>query len=260
MVELQGCSEEKCDLFDFMSNFVGLSVLHPGGLKATDKLAEELKLNSRTKVIDIACGKGTTAIYLAQRFGCQVVGIDISKDMIEEAKALAKKKKLDHLVTFQVGDAHALPFPDNKFDIALSQAMLILVEDKTKAIQEAMRVIKPNGTAGWIELSWKKPTTDEFMDEVTNEMCAYCMENVNTFEAWETLFKDAGVKNIVVHKNTMEFNGMKDMISDEGFRNTLSVMYNYITNSKIRARVKKLNNFILSHPEYFSYGIYICKK
>jgi len=53
---------------------------------------------------------------------------------------------------------------------------------------------------------------------------------------------------------------MKGMISDEGFKNAINVMFNYIGNSKVRSRMRKLNDFILSYPEYFGYGIYICKK
>ncbi|UCH89006.1 MAG: class I SAM-dependent methyltransferase, partial [Thermoplasmata archaeon] len=124
------CSIETCDLFDFMANYVGLSVLHPGGLKATEVLAKELKIDENTRVIDIACGKGTTAIHLAQNFNCQVVGIDISEDLIKQAKDLAKKKNVDQLVSFRVEDALNLPFSEGEFDVAVSQAMLILVEDK----------------------------------------------------------------------------------------------------------------------------------
>lgn len=260
MAQTGGCTIENCDLFDFMAKYVGLSVLHPGGLKATEKLAENLKINRNTKVIDIACGKGTTAVLLAQKFGCQVVGVDISDELIDEAKKLARKSGVKDLTTFQVGDALALSFSDDEFDVAISQAMLILVGDKLKAIQEAMRVIKPGGSAGWIELSWKQPPSEKFLDEATNEMCAYCMENVNTFEAWEEIFKKAGVKNIVVEKNSMEFNGMKSMIADKGISKMFNVMFKYIGNSRIRNRMKKLNKFILSYPQYFGHGTYICKK
>jgi ubiquinone/menaquinone biosynthesis C-methylase UbiE len=259
-VEAPTCTIETCDLFDFMAKYVGLSVLHPGGLKATEKMAEDLHISKSTKVIDIACGRGTTALFLAQKFDCQVVGVDISEELIEEAKELAKKKGLEDLITFQVGDALDIPYSDGEFDVAISQAMLILVGDKIKAIHEAMRVIKPGGAAGWIELSWKKPPSEKFMDEATNEMCAYCMENVNTFDAWEEIFKEAGVKKIEVHKNSMEFNGMKSMIADEGLSKMFNVMFKYIGNSRIRNRMKKLNKFILSYPQYFGHGLYVCRK
>ncbi len=73
---------EKCDLFDLMATHVGVTVIHPGGFAATRKLAVSCHLDSETKVVDIACGKGTGAVYLAQRHGCQVVGLDICEDLV----------------------------------------------------------------------------------------------------------------------------------------------------------------------------------
>jgi len=53
--------------------------------------------------------------------------------------------------------------------------MLVLIEDKVRAIQEAKRVIRPNGSAGWLELTWKKPIPPEFLRILSDVICAYCM-------------------------------------------------------------------------------------
>ena len=82
MIESEKCTIEKCDIFDFMAQHVGLSVLHPGGFEATSELANRCGFNEDQKIIDIACGKGTTSIYLAKRFGCKVIGIDFSERLI----------------------------------------------------------------------------------------------------------------------------------------------------------------------------------
>jgi len=76
------CTIEACDIFDFMANHVGMTVIHPGGYDATRKLAESCHLDNHTRVVDIACGKGTSAVYIAERYGCEVVGIDISVDLV----------------------------------------------------------------------------------------------------------------------------------------------------------------------------------
>lgn len=171
-MEDKSCSIERCDIFDFMVNFVGLTVIHPGGFTATHELAESCKIDSNMKVVDIACGKGTTSVYLAKRYGCEVVGIDISEDLISQSNRLAKNERLEGQVSFHTGDALDLPFEDNEFDVAVSQAMLILVDDKKKAISEALRVTKPGGYLGWLELSWKRQPTIEFLDGVSNVLCA----------------------------------------------------------------------------------------
>lgn len=254
------CSIEKCDIFDFMAKFVGLSVLHPGGFEATTTLAEACKINEQTRVLDIACGKGTSAIFLAEKYGCQIEGVDISEELIEEAKKFARQSNVRDRVSFRVGDALNLPYADNEFDVAVSQAMLILVPDKSKAVHEAKRVVKPGGYAGWLELSWKQQPTKEFLDIVSNVICAYCMMNVLTFENWEKLFNESGFSQVEVIKSSMDVTSMKRMIQDEGFSNSIKVMSKYLFNKRVRKRMKTLNKFINSNPQYYSYGIYVAMK
>ena len=103
-------SIEKCDIFEFMAKYVGLSVLHPGGFDSTKRLLGKCNIDKTKRVIDIACGKGTTSILIAKKYECKIVGVDISADLIAEAKELAKRNRVDHLIDFQVADATYLPF------------------------------------------------------------------------------------------------------------------------------------------------------
>ena len=250
------CTIEGCDIFDFMARHVGLTVIHPGGFNATRKLAESCHLGSHMRVVDIACGKGTSAVYLAERYGCDVVGIDISEDLVAQAIALAKKRGLAERVTFRVGDALRLPFRDNEFDAAVSQAMLVLVKDKRQAVREALRVVKPDSYLGWLELSWKKQPAAEFLDAVSNVLCAYCMQNVDTFGGWEQLLQEAGVKHLQVLSFSMANSGITGMLANEGPLNTSKVMFRYMTNARIRKRMSTMRRFFREHTDYFGYGIY----
>ena len=99
------CNEtsiEKCDIFEFMASYVGLTVLHPGGFESTRKLLHMCLLDSSKKVLDIACGKGTSSILIAKKYGCKVVGIDINPILIKEAIELSLRHRVDHLVEFHV--------------------------------------------------------------------------------------------------------------------------------------------------------------
>lgn len=255
-----GCTIEGCDIFDFMAKHVGLTVIHPGGLKATRSLAESCHLDRNKRAIDIACGKGTSAVYLAERYGCEVVGIDISQDLVAEATSLANRKGLDGKVTFRVGDALELPFSDDEFDVALSQAMLILVGDKRKAVQEALRVTKPGGYLGWLELSWWKQPTEKFLDDVSNVLCAYCMLSVHTFQEWEALFTEVGINNLQTMAFPLGNGGMRGMLADEGLINAGQIMFKNLTNSRIRTRMSTMSRFFEAHTDIFGYGIYTARK
>lgn len=254
------CSVEACDIFDFMAHHVGMTVIHPGGFDATRRLAESCHMSPQTRVIDIACGKGTSAVYLAERYGCEVVGIDMLGDLITQANVLAKKRGLTGKVTFRVGDALQLPFPDNEFDVAVSQAMLVLVSNKRKAIQEALRVVKTDGYLGWLELSWKKHPTPDFLEAVSNVLCAYCMQNVHTFQDWENLLKETGVKQLETTPFSLRNGGILGMLGDEGFINTGRIMFRYMTNARIRKRMTSMNEFFKDHTDYFGYGVYTGRK
>jgi ubiquinone/menaquinone biosynthesis C-methylase UbiE len=247
-------------MFDFMSDYVGLKILHPGGIDATKQLLDILSIEKDMKVLDIACGKGRTSVQIAKKYGCKVVGIDILENSIKEAKEHAKKHGVEHLVSFQVANAEKLPFNDNEFDITLAQAMLILVNDKSKVVREASRVLKPTGRSGWIELSWKKSSDNEFLERASKEICAKCISNVVTFDDWQNIFKQSGYPFVKVSRYDMTYRGFTKMLSDEGFINSTRVMYRYISKPKIRKRMQKLNNFFKSYPEYLGYGIYLTEK
>ena len=255
------CSIEKCDVLDFMSNTVGMTVLHPGGLSATRQMAEACQIGPQTRVLDNACGSGSTAVYLAQKYGCQVVGVDISKEMVAQATALVRQKGLERQVSFREADALALPFSADEFDVVVSQAMLILVSDKKQAVREALRVTRPGGRLGWIELSWKQPPTSEFLQTVSDVLCGYCMLNAQTFHGWETLFLEAGARQLkTMPSASMQMSGMRGWLADEGLLNASRIMYRYLANDRIRKRMDTMRRVFKENSQYFGYGIYLGQK
>src|SRR5713226_8047109 len=76
---------------DFAKLLLG-DCFHPGGVKLTERLGELLNLTPQSRVLDIASGKGTSALFLAERFGCEVLGVDYSDQNVEQANAAAAAK------------------------------------------------------------------------------------------------------------------------------------------------------------------------
>jgi arsenite methyltransferase len=97
-------------------------------------------------VLDIGCGNGFDALVAAKMVGPQgrVVGVDVTPEMIDKARANLALMPLPN-VTFQVGEAEALPFGDHEFDVVISNGVFNLTADKEKALREAHRVLKPGG-------------------------------------------------------------------------------------------------------------------
>ena len=97
-------------------------------------------------VLDIGCGAGVDSLVAGHLAGPdgRVVGLDVTPAMIERARALQARLGLAN-VTFQVGEAEALPFPDASFDAVISNGVFNLTLNKEKALHEAHRVLKPGG-------------------------------------------------------------------------------------------------------------------
>jgi arsenite methyltransferase len=97
-------------------------------------------------ILDIGCGAGVDSIIAASLVGPSgsVTGIDLVPEMLARASENARLAGVDN-VTFQESSAERLPFPDNSFDMVISNGVFNLVVDKVKALSEVFRVLKPGG-------------------------------------------------------------------------------------------------------------------
>jgi ubiquinone/menaquinone biosynthesis C-methylase UbiE len=87
---------------------------HPGGFDTTRRLGEMMSLNHASRVLDVACGKGTTAVFLAKQFACKVVGIDYGNHNVGAARVLAQTEHVEGQVQFERSDATESLYPATK--------------------------------------------------------------------------------------------------------------------------------------------------
>ena len=116
---------------------------HARGFPATVELAERLPIRRGDRLLDIGCGIGGPARYLADRFDCRVDGIDITPAFIDTAARLTELLHLQGRVIFELGDGNHLPYADASFDGAYSQHVTMNVPDRPRFFGEAFRVLKP---------------------------------------------------------------------------------------------------------------------
>ena len=96
-------------------------------------------------ILDIGCGIGGPARWIAYAFGCRVTGIDLTPEFCAAARELNDITGMSDRVTILEGSALSLPLPDVTFDRTYSQNVLMNIAGKTGVYREAFRVMKPGG-------------------------------------------------------------------------------------------------------------------
>jgi demethylmenaquinone methyltransferase/2-methoxy-6-polyprenyl-1,4-benzoquinol methylase len=113
-----------------------------------------VRANQSQRVLDVATGTGLVARELVRHYGCEVVGLDQSAQMLAGAKArLDADAGLARLVSLRRGEAERLPFSDSEFDHLTFTYLLRYVEDPGATMAELARVVKPGGRIASLEFA-----------------------------------------------------------------------------------------------------------
>jgi len=121
---------------------------HIGGRKASEDFLDQLGFRADKHVLDVGCGLGGAARFVASRYGNRVTGIDLTSEYVETGKALCKWVGLDQRIALHQGSALAMPFADNHFDGAYMLHVGMNIEDKDKLAAEVARVLRPGSAFG----------------------------------------------------------------------------------------------------------------
>ncbi|MBE2894579.1 class I SAM-dependent methyltransferase [Spirabiliibacterium falconis] len=218
---------------------LGKKRLRPGGRKATEWLFSQGQFNAQSAVLEVACNMGTTAINLAQHYGCQITGVDLDENALAKARANIEKCGLSNLIHVQRANATKLPFADNSFDVVINEAMLTMLplEAKQKAVREYFRVLKPGG---------RLLTHDVMLTrEHDNDIIAALRNAINitvtplSEHDWQQLFLDCGFARTSHIKGDMTLLSPRGMLYDEGVLGTLRIVRNALR-AENRATFKKM--------------------
>jgi len=121
---------------------------HIGGRLATDNLINQLNFSEQGHVLDVGCGLGGAARYVATNYKSRVTGIDLTPEYIETGKALCSWLNLDKDITLEHGSALSMPFQDNMFDGGYMLHVGMNIDDKASLFSEIYRVLKPGSFFG----------------------------------------------------------------------------------------------------------------
>ncbi|MGK5639517.1 SAM-dependent methyltransferase [Streptomyces sp. URMC 126] len=136
--------------------------------RTVERLAERLaeRLGPGRRVLDLGSGYGGTARYLAGRFGCRVVALNLSEEQNARHRAVNAERGLDGLVDVVTGSFHDIPSDDGAFDAVCSLEALCHSDDRARALAEATRVLAPGGVLAFTDVMAADGTPDDVLRPV----------------------------------------------------------------------------------------------
>jgi arsenite methyltransferase len=184
----------------------------------TDQMFDAIEFAPDDRILDLACGEGWASRLLAGRVGscCQIVGVDIADGMIQRASF--KSEAFPNL-SFQCGQAHALPFFSNSFTKAFCIESFYYFESQEMVLRKLMRVLRPDG-------------------ELFLLFCLY-KENLGSLEFPDWVRVPVHLRSISEYKRILENEGWEDVKTQEFISDTASQEHPGFHDRALFIRAKK---------------------
>lgn len=148
-------------------------------------------------VLDLGSGGGFDCFLAVKAVGKtgQVIGVDMTPDMVSKARKNAEKAGFDN-IDFRLGEIEHLPVADNSIDVIISNCVINLSPEKEKVFKDAFRVLKSGGRLAISDVV----ATAELPEKIKKDMALYsgCMAGASTIDELDSILKKTGFKNIQI--------------------------------------------------------------
>ena len=168
--------------------------IHVGGEEDTKILAQKVGIslgNKKIYLLDICSALGGPARQLAKDYGINIVGLDITPEMIEEAKKRTKDESYANKIEYRLGSGLDIPAHAESFDIIWGQDAWCYVRDKKRLIEEAYRVLKSGGYIGFTDWIWGPVDPPEAIADYLMEFMVF--PDLETLDGYTQLIKTTGM-------------------------------------------------------------------
>ncbi len=160
-------------------------------------LAKTLDLKAGDHVLDAGCGVGGSSIWLAETFGVKVTGITIAPQQIDQAIKNAKKRGVEHLVSFQLEDYTQTSFNDESFDHIWGLESVCYALKKSDFVKEAFRLLRQGGGFAVADgFANKRELTPQQWRQVLKVLNGWSMPNMATADEFNGYLSTVGFSNV----------------------------------------------------------------
>lgn len=171
--------------------------IHVGGAEQTEVLAEKVGLDRSGQglsLLDICSALGGPARHLAEKYGVNVVGLDITPEMVAEAEKRTKGKAYADKIEYRIGSALDIPSKLDTFDVVWGQDAWCYIRDKPRLISEAIRVLKKGGTLAFTDWIWGSVAPTEEESDYMMEFMVF--PDLQTIDGYKNLIEGQGLEII----------------------------------------------------------------
>lgn len=135
-----------------VDSLAAVDEFHIRGRASTTELAELADIGAGDRVLDVGCGIGGSARYLAEHRGCPVTGVDLTAAYCALATELTARCGLGDRVSFRQASALELPFADASYDVVWTEHAQMNIENKRRFYAETARVLCPGGRLAFYDI------------------------------------------------------------------------------------------------------------
>jgi cyclopropane fatty-acyl-phospholipid synthase-like methyltransferase len=173
-------------------------------LKMNEVLARYAQITSHDRVLDAGCGYGGSAIWLARMPGCQVTGIDIVPEQIEQAQRFACRYQVSDLAQFACMDFTRTTYADASFDVVWALESVVHIDRKGAFLQEAHRLLRQGGRLLISEylLRDSPPLSSEEHARLAPWLEGWAMASLLTSSDYDQLFAISGFRRVQIYDLT----------------------------------------------------------
>ncbi|MEE1751581.1 SAM-dependent methyltransferase [Streptomyces sp. SP18CS02] len=182
--------------------------------RTVERLADRLagSLGPDRSVLDLGSGYGGTARYLAERFGCRVVALNLSAAQNERHRRTNAERGLDDLIEVVTGSFHEVPFADSHFDAVCSLEALCHSTDRSRALSEAVRVLKPGGTLAFTDVMADEDTPSEVLRPAVSRLG---VDELATVTFYRRRLAELGLQDVVFDDHSEQLVNHYDRLTEE---------------------------------------------
>lgn len=200
------CFQRFLDNVQYKSNGIlryervfGDGFVSTGGIETTKEFVAKLDLKAGQKILDVGCGIGGGDFYMSENFDVDVIGIDLSINMISFALERAIGRKCS--VEFEVADCTKKTFSDETFDVIYSRDTILHIQDKQGLFRSFFKWLKPGGKILISDYCKKSAESSEEFTEYIKQRGYY----LHDVESYGQMLTDAGFQGVIAEDKTNQF-------------------------------------------------------